>query len=249
MLTLCSEICVSKNQSVAVQDSSSPSKPGDETGAKGSKGSKSSKDRTDEAKRLKNDPASSSAAPADGSAGAEDAKKPGAPGPFGVCRQETNASVLQNALKTEVFTRNEELIRVQREDEQRAALVTALEREVYEKERCLVELKTGMDNLGISAASSAPAMSVENLAAIERERLQNEILIREGEASDLRQRCGALEELIREKRAEVVMKGEATLQLLFQLSCTATQQRCGVNPLAQSAPTVVNDVKMAPAAA
>jgi hypothetical protein len=149
--------------------------------------------------------------------------QPGVPGAFGVMRQPTAQSVLQDALKSEVRARNEELLRVQREDEQRANLVVSLEQEVFEKERRLVELTAGMQNLGIleSNVAGGVAPTPENLAAKERERLQNEIEVREAEAVNLRQRTAALEELIREKRAEVVAKGEATLQLLFQLSSTS----------------------------
>lgn len=174
------------------------------------------------------------------------------PGPFGVMRQVSASSMLQSTLKNEVRTRNEELERAQREDEQRSTLVVALEQEVFEKERRWAELKAHIEELGSKGEileGELPEDSIclhpEGLAAKERERLTREIQAREGEASDLRQRVGALEELIREKRSEVVAKGEATLQLLFQLSSTETQQRINpgspISPLMQASPTVVVD--------
>lgn len=179
----------------------------------------------------------------------EPPKQPGVAGPFGVVRQVSASSILQKTLNNDVKARGEELARAQREEEQRAALVVTLEQEVFEKERRLAELRAHMEELGGTGEltdGALPEASVslhpEGLAAKERERLTREIQVREGEASDLRERVGALEELIREKRAEVVAKGEATLQLLFQLSCNATQQRIGAgNPLMQATPAVVTD--------
>lgn len=172
------------------------------------------------------------------------------PGAFGVLRVPTATSVLQNTLKNEVRMRSEELLRLHQEGEQRSSLVVTLEREVFEKHGHLSELKVGMEKLGISDLDSllaeAVAPTAETLAAKERDRLQQQIRQREGEASDIRERTSALEALIREKRAEVVAKGEHTLQLLFQLSSTSTEQRVAANPLMQASPAVVTDAEKKP---
>lgn len=267
MLTLCSEICSAKgSESVTVRDAMPTCE--DEQGRKGyasSSGANGSKSRaSDDKPREKpgeGDASASSATPGplpelggsssahlNGSSvasGATQSPNGSAPGAFGVLRQPTATSVLQNALKNEVRVRNEELVRLQHEDEQRSTLVVSLEQEVFEKERYLSELKLGMEKLGIGdlddLLAEAVAPTAETLAAKERERLQQEIRHREGEATDLQQRVGALEELIREKRAEVVAKGEATLQLLFQLSSTPAEERVAANPLMQASPAIVTE--------
>jgi len=243
MLTLCSEIYTSQDSKRdTAGDPAAPPREG--------KGKRGPADAASEAKARTDEPDRAAAGGASSSAAPGDARKPGGAGPFGVLRQPTSVSSLQNTLKNEVKTRDEELQRIEREDEQRAALVVKLEQEVFEKERELNDLKGSMAKLGIGESLDLVLpedinLTPEGLAAHERERLQREIQLREGEASELRQRVGALEELIREKRAEVVAKGEATLQLLFQLSCTATQQRINTslegNPLMQASPAVVAD--------
>jgi len=169
------------------------------------------------------------------------------PGAFGVMRRPseigfaTLTSVFQNALTIQVRERSEELLRVQREDEQRASLVVTLEQEVFEKERILTELRMQKRGALLPTGSTAEGVDLvapDRSATIVRDRLQHELQLREGEAADVRQRVGALEELIREKRAEVAAKGEATLQLLRQLSCSSCQQRINGSPLKQADPSI-----------
>lgn len=228
MLTLCSEIYHAKDTQAAIapaSDSAAAGPPADAASKTGSSGAASAtigpKTRSGELRRQKSTDgsASSSAAPAEAAPQA---------GPFGVLRKPSSSLSLQNALKQEVKLRDEELQRIQREDEQRAALVVALEQEVFQKERYLQELGSGMtkmtEHLGVDGESADVVLpedinlTPEGLAAHERERLQRRIQEREGEATDLQQRVGALEELIREKRVEVAEKDETTLQLLFQVA-------------------------------
>merc|ERR1712066_829669 len=148
----------------------------------------------------------------------------------------------------QVMARSEDLERVQLQEERRAELVVALEREVFEKERILSELSVGIEKLGISSEGLETAFDIESLTTKEMERLSQEIQLRDGEASDLRQRVSALEQLIREKRAEVSAKGEATLHLLFQLSCAAPQNRISTeSPATDAVPAVATDGDASPA--
>jgi len=170
------------------------------------------------------------------------------PGAFGVMRRPseiggaTLTSVFQSALSIELRARKEELLRVQREDAQRASLVVALEQEVFEKERLLSELKMQKQcaflPTGI-AVEGVDLLTPEHSVTIVRDRLQHELQLRNTEATEIRQRAAALEEFIREKRAEVAARGETTLQLLRQLSCSSCQQRIsGGNPVIQAKPLI-----------
>mmetsp|Transcript_75621 Transcript_75621/g.130947 ORF Transcript_75621/g.130947 Transcript_75621/m.130947 type:complete len:284 (-) Transcript_75621:40-891(-) len=273
MLTLCSEICHSKAQSKAetVQASSTAAQPqqagrADSGGAKAkTEGSKVRQPRASvgaivpEASSiiagggggvgldLDSQGASKNWASADRKAGINGASS--APGLFGVMRQPSTNNLMQTQLKKEVSSRTEDLARATEEDKQRARLIVALEREVFEKEQRVLELNSSIKQIGDEASAelggSAAELfqaSGEPLSASNKEKLLQEIRAREAEAQELGGRLKSLEESIQDKRAEVVAKGEATLKLLFELSRNAEQQRMkgatATNPLLQAAPVV-----------
>lgn len=172
-----------------------------------------------------------------------------APGLFGVMRQPSANNLMQTQLKKEVSNRTEELTRATQDDKQRARLIVALEREVFEKEQQVSELSSSIKQIGDEAsaelrgkAAELVQASGEALSPIHKEKLMQEIRAREAEAEELGGRLKSLEEMIQDKRAEVVAKGEATLKLLFELSRNAEQQRLkgagAANPLLQAAPVV-----------
>lgn len=160
-------------------------------------------------------------------------------GPFGVMRQPTANSMLQEKLRRDIASCDRELAKAHHEELQRRYLMVLLEREAFEKDQ---DFKCLCKQVGMQINSSTA----------ECKRLRNELIAREAETSNWQKRLEGLTDTVQEMKAELTAKSETALQLVFQLSCMAQRQNVTSpsgqgtisSPLLQSQPSVSKSIEV-----